>query len=1052
MAGHDRHLPGRTEGTEDVRVRTFLIADVRGYTLFTAERGDEAATKLAARFAEVAREVVEEHGGSVIELRGDEALAVFESTRQAIRAATVLQRRFLEETEADPTLPLPVGIGLDAGEAVPLERGYRGGALNLAARLCGRASPGEILASQGVVLLARKVEGIRLVDQGEAHLKGLEEPVRVFRVVSDVSDPAEGFRRLAPAPPPRGPAPIRAARRHPVVAGLLALVLVAAIAVPTTFALQGGGGELVVGDALAMVDVGTGELAGSIPLESTPGDVAVGAEGIWVTLPDRGAVMLIDPETMTVRDTIDVGADPSDISVGEGSVWVTNGGSASVSRISPETQRVVQTIPITGGPAGIAVGGGGVWVANSLGASVSHINAESGDLVATIGVGDAPIDVALDDRGVWVSNSASGSVSLIDPATDEEVQRIPVGNGPRALATGPDGVWVADFVDSTVSHIDPDTNALDRAFPLAEAPTGLTVADGSVWVAEGSNGSITTIEPESETVTSFQLGSQVNDIVPGDGVLWTTVRDAETAHRGGTLTVWAPSFFFDSQDPALAYTALTWSVLSLTNDGLVSFRHAGGIEGNTLLPDLARSLPEPTDGGTTYRFQLREGVRYSTGEPVRAEDFRRAIERVFANLDADGRPSGGVSYFSGIVGATVCNRTPGASCDLSEGIVADDEAGTVTFHLSQPDPDFLYALTLPFADAVPSASPDELAADATLPSTGPYAVDRFEPGETLVLSRNPEFGVWSEASSPDGFPDSIVWKFGTDLSAMVDDTLRGDADLVYLTPSDRIAELSSGRAGQFHLTPRANTTYMSLDTTAPPFDDVDVRRALNFAVDRETVETLGGGEFHATCQILPPNLPGYAPYCPYTRQPGGTWTAPDLAQAQELVDRSGTAGTMVTVWASEDTGAVSVPVGRYFTHLLGQLGYRVDLRIVDGPTWGAAVYGSPRRAQITFASWTTDYPATSGFIVPLLACDAPSNVDGFCDPAIDRRMDEATRLRATDPLEAGDLWSSIEHDLMDQAVWVPLGTRDWVNLVSERLGNYQSTPSAGPLIDQMWVR
>src|SRR6266498_4753853 len=197
---------------ERAGIRTFLIADVRGYTLFTQERGDEAAAKLAARFAGIAREVVEDHGGSVIELRGDEALAVFDSPRQAIRAATVLQQRFLEETEADPTLPLPVGIGLDAGEAVPLERGYRGGALNLAARLCGRAGPGEILASQGVVLLARKVEGIRLVDQGEAHLKGLEEPVRVFRVVSEVSDPAERIRRLAPARPARGPAPVRLAR------------------------------------------------------------------------------------------------------------------------------------------------------------------------------------------------------------------------------------------------------------------------------------------------------------------------------------------------------------------------------------------------------------------------------------------------------------------------------------------------------------------------------------------------------------------------------------------------------------------------------------------------------------------------------------------------------------------------------------------------------------------------------------------------------------------------------------------------------------------------
>ena len=216
MADDDRPLTGRTEGTETVRIRTFLIADVRGYTLFTQERGDEAATKLAARFAEVAREVVDEHGGSVIELRGDEALAVFDSARQAILAAAHAQDRFLEETVADPSFPLPVGIGLDAGEAVPLEAGYRGGALNLAARLCGRAGPGEILASQGVVHLARKVEGVRYVDRGDLHLKGLAEPVRVFRVISEESDPAEGFRLLAPAPPARGSAPVRLARRHPV--------------------------------------------------------------------------------------------------------------------------------------------------------------------------------------------------------------------------------------------------------------------------------------------------------------------------------------------------------------------------------------------------------------------------------------------------------------------------------------------------------------------------------------------------------------------------------------------------------------------------------------------------------------------------------------------------------------------------------------------------------------------------------------------------------------------------------------------------------------------
>lgn len=153
-------------------IRTFLIADVRGYTSFTHERGDEAAAMLATKFAAVAREGVEAAGGRVLELRGDEALAVFRSPRQALRAAVNLQARFLEETMSEPEIPLGVGIGVDVGEAVPVEGGYRGGALNLAARLCSLAGPGDILASREVVHLARKIEGITYVSRAPRPSKG----------------------------------------------------------------------------------------------------------------------------------------------------------------------------------------------------------------------------------------------------------------------------------------------------------------------------------------------------------------------------------------------------------------------------------------------------------------------------------------------------------------------------------------------------------------------------------------------------------------------------------------------------------------------------------------------------------------------------------------------------------------------------------------------------------------------------------------------------------------------------------------------------------------
>jgi class 3 adenylate cyclase/KaiC/GvpD/RAD55 family RecA-like ATPase/tetratricopeptide (TPR) repeat protein len=193
-----RDVGGDVSDDHASAVRTFLIADIRGYTTFTLERGDEAAARLAAKFAEVAEDAFEAHGGELVEFRGDEALAVFASARQALRAAVDLQAEFAAETEDDPMLPLLVGIGLDAGEAVRVGQGFRGGALNLAARLCDQAGAGEILASQGVVHLARAVEGIRYEPTGPLLLKGLGDSVPVVRVVAATKPQGPGMRVIAP--------------------------------------------------------------------------------------------------------------------------------------------------------------------------------------------------------------------------------------------------------------------------------------------------------------------------------------------------------------------------------------------------------------------------------------------------------------------------------------------------------------------------------------------------------------------------------------------------------------------------------------------------------------------------------------------------------------------------------------------------------------------------------------------------------------------------------------------------------------------------------------
>lgn len=164
-------------------ILVFLIADIRGYTRFTQERGDAAAARLAARFAELARGAAERGDGRLVEVRGDEILAVFASARRALGAAHDLQARYAEEARAHSELPRGIGIGLDVGEAVPVEDGYRGAALNRAARLCSLAGPGEVLVAPGVAYVAPDVEGITYVAHGQEQLKGFDGPTPILLAV-----------------------------------------------------------------------------------------------------------------------------------------------------------------------------------------------------------------------------------------------------------------------------------------------------------------------------------------------------------------------------------------------------------------------------------------------------------------------------------------------------------------------------------------------------------------------------------------------------------------------------------------------------------------------------------------------------------------------------------------------------------------------------------------------------------------------------------------------------------------------------------------------------
>jgi YVTN family beta-propeller protein len=831
------------------------------------------------------------------------------------------------------------------------------------------------------------------------------------------------------------------------VAGLLVAVVAGAIVL-----LTGGSGRSLAGidaNAVGAIDPDAGRIRKEVLLNGAPADVTTGAGSVWAVSPNSQTVSRIDPASANVTQTIDVGGGPGGIAFGGNAVWVANSLDGTVSRIDPGANRVVDRIPVGNVPTAVAAGFGSIWITNAGDQSVTRLDAKTGRPLKTIATGDVGRGIAVGADAVWVSDDAAGRVSRINPHTNELTDRISVGNGASDLAYGASALWVANGLDGTVSRIDPDTDVATTV-RVGGYPADLTVAGDEIWVSDEFGGKIFRIDPRrNRVVASVKTGNRTEGITLAASRIWVAVQAAGRPHRGGTLRIISTGFL-GPLDPNGDYSI--WNLLIATNDGLTAFKRVGGVAGSELVPDLATSLPKPSDGGRTYVFRVRSGIRYSNGRIVRPADFRYSLERLFA------LHSVGTYLYAGIRGAAQCERRP-VRCDLGRGVVTDDDAGTVTFHLVAPDPDFPDKLALPFATAVPVGTPKR---KMIVPATGPYVIASYAPKRQLELQRNPRFREWSGAAQPDGYPDEVIWRFVVNDQPKVTAVERGEADwLNDIPPRNRLTELRTQYASQLHTSFSSATQYLFLNTRLPPFNDIQVRKALNYAIDRNVVVRLWGGPELArpTCQVLPPSFPGYRPYCPYTRRAtaSGNWHGPDLDTAKRLVAASHTRGTRVTVWSFNQPPWMDM--ARYTAALLHRLGYRATVKGIAPVDFSQEVADSRNKAQIGLFAWGADYARASNFFTPNLTCrsfqpHSPSNLNvaQFCSHEIDAEIKNALAQQLTNPEGTSTLWAKIDRDVVDEAPWVPLYTPAQPNFLSKRTGNYQVSPQWGVLLDQLWVR
>jgi YVTN family beta-propeller protein len=790
----------------------------------------------------------------------------------------------------------------------------------------------------------------------------------------------------------------------------------------------------------------------------SPSAVAVCNGAIWAAYADSNTVTAIDAATNTVQ-RIAVGHKPSGIACGAHLIWVANYLDGTVSRINPKTYQVVGgPIRVGGGPTNVAYGAGYIWVVNANDSSVSRLSPDEAS-ARPFPVGPDAEGIAITNNAVWIASRSSGEVWRIDPRSGQlQGAPIRVGAGPVALAARAGAVWVANELDGTVSRIDPATDAVVPIRAGADPSSVAVTADGrTLWVGNGVANMISRLDASDGRIESrIPIGSAPTAVTAAaGGTIYVATRGGGVSHRGGVLRYLLPpgvvaatdfrsrqSGLNGAVDPAWSGTGFT----TLMYDGLVGYRRTGGPEGSDVVADLATRVPTPTDGGRTYVFQLRRAVRYSDGRLVKADDLRYGMERVFKVR------SPGAFYYEAIVGAHACLVHP-PRCDLSKGIVTNDSARTVTYRLVRPDADFLDTLALPGGAAVPVGTPNRNLWPQPPPGTGPYRIVVRK--HSFVLTRNGFFRVWSPQAKPDGYVDRMVFEEPASLAAALNAVERNHAD--FSEAGWGIGSVSPGVAttletqysqrAQFN--PFSSTVFLVPNAKLAPFDDVRVRRALSYAVDRERIVRLVGGPLagRVTCQVLPPGYQSYRPYCPYTLHPSasGRWAAPNLGEARRLIAASGTGGTRITVWAGPVLGFDKV--ARYVANLLDGLGFKARVRINPGYLEpGSPVVKRPG-VQLLIVAWIPDYRAASNFF-GWGWCNW--GYGWLCDPALNRQMQEAAS--SPDRAVATPRWAKIDHRIVDLAPVVPIYNPNALDVLSSRVGNYQFSPILRVLLEQLWVR
>jgi peptide/nickel transport system substrate-binding protein len=499
------------------------------------------------------------------------------------------------------------------------------------------------------------------------------------------------------------------------------------------------------------------------------------------------------------------------------------------------------------------------------------------------------------------------------------------------------------------------------------------------------------------------------------------------AKAGGTATLvigTAPQ----SLDPSLDFTTQGAEVHWLTHLGLFTYAHASGSAGYQVIPAIATALPTITDGGKTYTVTIRQGLKYSDGTPLKASDLKFGIERA---IKLGWSAASFITSASNVVGAT--DYSKGKTSSIS-GIVPDDAAGKITFHLSAPYGAFLNVLAVPGVSFLPPSTPMKPEAANPPAGFGPYEIKNVAPNVSYDINVNPNYAAQAIPGIPAGHVN-IHAKIESNTTTEASDVLNNSADIFdwgdTIPPS--VVSQVQALTDRFKGVNTGKTFYFFLNTKNKPFSNALARQAVIKALDYNALQRLGSGTLTPACYLLPPGMVGHptAP-CPY-RDPS---SPPDIAAAKKLVQQSGTAGTAVTVWAENRQPRLQWTESLAAT--LNQIGYKASLKTIADANYFTTIETLKNHPQTGFADWQQDFPNPTDFYQNLVDANAiapmgNSNYEEANDPFIQAQLKQLYPVPTSQLATAAAKWTALDQYVAKQAYLAVYGYLQTPQFYSNRV-------------------